>query len=403
MITLPHTRPLPLLVAFLAPFILHPSSFSADWLQFRGPNGGGVSTEAKAAGPQLKVAWSVSLPGRGLSSPIVVGDKVFVTCASGPEQHSLHVFCFDAKSGKTEWERVMRASGRTMTQSKTNVAAPTPCSDGERVFAQYSSNDLFAFDLDGNLQWLRGLTYDYANASNSLGMAQSLSVVGGTLIVQSENDSESFAAGLDVTTGVNRWKIDRPKAANWTTALHLDTGGTKPVVALQSSKGILGIEPSTGREVWNYADGASTIPSSAMGGGILYAASHGITALRPEGSSVSQLWRNEKLNPGTASPVIIGDAIYVLNNAGVLIRASTKNGDEAWKLRLKGPFSGSPVAAGKFIYIAGERGDFQVVDTTAKDGEVVCTVELKETILSTPAISNGAVFIRSDGTLWKLN
>jgi outer membrane protein assembly factor BamB len=296
---------------------------------------------------------------------------------------------------------VMRATGRTMTQSKTCVAAPTPCSDGKLVFAQYSSNDLFAFDLDGNLQWLRGLTYDYSNASNSLGMAQSLSVVGGTLVVQSENDSESFAAGLDTTTGVNKWKIDRPKAANWTTALHVNAGG-RQIVTLQSSKGILGIEPETGSEVWNYADGASTIPSSAISDGIIYAVSHGITALQPDGRSISQLWRNEKLNPGTASPLVVGDSIYVMNNAGVLIRASIKNGDEAWKLRLKGPFSGSLVSAGKYLYIAGERGDFQVVDTTAKEGEIVCTVELKETILSTPAISNGAVYIRSDGKLWKL-
>jgi len=390
------------LLLILSSFVIPHSSFSADWLQFRGPNGSGVSKEAKAPGPELKIAWTAELPGRGLSSPIVVGGKVFVTCASGPEQQNLHVFCFDAKTGKVKWERVLRATGRTMTQSKTCVAAPTPCSDGKLVFAQYSSNDLFAFDLDGNLQWLRGLTYDYSNASNSLGMAQSLTVIGGTLVVQSENDSESFAVGVDVTTGVNKWKIDRPKAANWSSAIHLTAGGPKAVVALQSSKGILGIEPDTGLQVWNYADGASTIPSSAIGDGIIYAVSHGITALQPDGGSISQLWRNEKLESGTASPLVVGDAIYVLNKAGVLIRASTKNGDEAWKLRLKGPFSGSLVSAGKFIYIAGERGDFQVVDTTAKEGEIVSTVELKETILSTAAISNGALFIRSDGKLWKL-
>ena len=394
-------RPLTLLVAGISALGISCSALAADWLQFRGPNGAGVSAESKTPGPQVKVAWTADLPGRGLSSPIVVGDKVFVTCASGPEQQNLHVFRFDAKTGKTIWERVMRATGRTMTQSKTCVAAPTPCSDGKLIFAHYSSNDLFAFDLDGNLQWLRGLTYDYSNASNSLGMAQSLSVIDGTLVVQSENDSESFAAGIDTATGVNKWKIDRPKAANWTTALHVKAGG-RQIVTLQSSKGILGIEPDTGREVWNYADGASTIPSSATSDRIIYAVSHGITALQPDGNSISQLWRNEKLNPGTASPLVIGDAIYVVNGAGVLIRASLKNGDEAWKLRLKGPFSGSPVAAGKYIYIAGERGDFQVVDTTAKEGEIVNTVELKESILSTPAISGGAVYIRSDGKLWKL-
>jgi len=384
---------LPLL---LSSFVILHSSFAADWPQFRGPNASAVSTEA-APGPKVEIAWSVDLPGRGLSSPIIIGDKVFLTCSSGPDQSNLHVFCFGTADGKKVWERVMKTTGRTMTHNKTSVAAATMCSDGERVFALYSSNDLFAFDLAGNLLWLRGLTYDYANASNSLGMSSSPVVVGDTLIVQSENDSESLAVGIDVTTGKNRWKKERPKAANWTSAVVYHD-----VVALQSSKGLTGIQPHTGEIVWDYTDGASTIPSSAVTENAIYVPSNGVTALVPEKGAASQLWRAPGLKPGTGSPLVIGDSIYVLNGTGVLIKASTANGDEAWKLRLKGPFSGSPVAAGKYIYIASERGDFQVVDTTAKEGEIVHTVELKDTILSTPAISDGALYVRSDKKLWKL-
>lgn len=371
----------------------------ADWLQFRGPNSAGVSTETKAPASTLKVAWSADLPGRGLSAPIVVGNKVFVTCASGPEQATLHVFCFDAASGKALWERQLKATGRTMTQSKTCVAAPTPCSDGQTVFALYSSNDLFAFDLDGNLRWLRGLTYDYANASNSLGMAQSPIIVDGTLVVQSENDSESFAAGLDLTTGRNKWKVDRPKAANWTSAVVV----SDKVVALQSSKGVLGVEASSGKTLWNYSDGASTIPSSAVSGGVIYAPSNGITALQPDAGSVTQLWRNEQLKPGTASSLVIGDKLYVVNAAGVLVQAATKDGSTAWKLRLKGPFSGSPVAVGTSVYIVSERGVLQSIDTTAPEGKVVQEIDLAQTVLSTPAIADGALYVRSDGKLWKVN
>lgn len=369
----------------------------ADWPQFRGPNASAVSTEAKTPGDDLKVAWSADLPGRGLSAPIVVGDRVFVTCSSGPGQETLHVFCFNAADGSKRWERVMRTTGRTMTHNKTCVAANTPCSDGDHVFALFSSNDLFAFDLDGKLLWLRGLTFDYPNASNSLGMSQSPVVVDGTLVVQSENDSESFAAGLDVATGRNKWKLERPKAANWSSATVW-----KNVVALQSSKGILAVEPATGKTVWDYSDGASTIPSSVGTGEALFAVSHGITALAPEKGAVTQLWRNEKLNPGTASPLVLGDSLYVVNGAGVLIKASLKNGDEAWKLRLKGPFSGSPVAAGKRLYIVNERGIFQVIDPEAPQGKVLKEIELKETVLTTPAISGGAIYLRSDAKLWKL-
>ena len=373
------------------------ASSAADWLQFRGPNASAVSADDVSPGPKLTTAWSVDLPGRGLSSPIIVGDKVFLTASSGPEQETLHVLCFSAKDGSKLWERALSATGRTMSHKKTCVAAPTPCSDGELVYALYSSNDLFAFDLNGNLRWLRGLTFDYANASNSLGMASSPVVVGQTVVVQSENDSESIALGIDTATGKNRWKMDRPKAANWTSAVIWEGA-----VALQSKTGLTGIDPMTGKVKWDYQDGAATITSSAVTPDGIYIPSNGLTAILPENQSTSQLWRAEGLKPGTPSPLVIGDAIYVVNGAGVMVKASIKDGEEQWKLRMKGPFSGSGVASGDYIYIANERGQFQVIDTTAEEGEVVQTIELDDTILATPAISGGAVFIRSDAKLWKL-
>jgi outer membrane protein assembly factor BamB len=173
-------------------------------------------------------------------------------------------------------------------------------------------------------------------------------------------------------------------------------------VALQSSKGLTGVNPRTGEIEWDYTDGAATIPSSAVTKNAIYVPSNGVTALAPEKGAASQLWRAAGLKPGTGSPLVLNDAIYVLNGAGVLVKGNLANGDELWKLRLKGPLSGSPVAAGKYIYIASERGDFQVIDTTAKEGAVVHTVELKDTVLCTPAISNSALFVRSDKKLWKL-
>lgn len=389
----------------ILPVLTFASLAQADWPQFRGPNASAVSSESKTPGNDLKIAWNVNLPGRGLSAPIIVGDKLFLTAASGPEQAALHVFCFSTKDGSKLWERQMRSTGRTMTHNKTCVAAPTPCSDGQRVFALFSTNDLFAFDLDGNLLWLRGLTYDYANASNSLGMAQSPLIVDGVLVVQSENDSESFTAGIDVSTGRNLWKMDRPKAANWSSAL-----AWKNLVVLQSSAGLTAVEPKTGKTAWNYADGASTIPSSALDDSTIYATSNGITALVPEEGAVSQRWRNEKLKPGTASPVVVGDSIYVVNSAGVLLKGDIKTGadDSKFKLRLKGPFSGSPVASGSRLYIVGERGTFQAIETASAEGSILQEIELtnkdsKDLVLGTPAISGGAVYARSDKKLWKLN
>jgi outer membrane protein assembly factor BamB len=311
----------------------------------------------------------------------------------------LHVISFSALTGEKRWERILEATGRTMCQEKTCVAAPTPCSDGARIFALFSSNDLFCFDLEGHLLWLRGLTVDYPNASNSLGMAASPIVVGGVLIVPSENDSESFSAGLEVGTGRNIWKLDRPKLANWTTPSVLGE-----VVCLQSGKGIVAVAPSTGSVLWEFKKGASTIESSVSSNGTLFVPSHGITALKPGTSGeVEEVWNSRQITPGPSSPLGLGDRVYALNGAGVLVAAAAADGASAWKLRLTGPFSGSPVAAGKFIYAVSEKGLVQVIDTAAAEGAIAGQFDLKETVLCTPALAGGAMFVRSDGHLWRLD
>lgn len=391
-------------------FVLAAASTSraADWLQFRGPDGSAVARDGKLP-DKLKINWTAELPGRGLSCPIVVGDKLFVTCASGPQQERLHVFCFSAADGKKIWERQLKATGRTMTQSKTCVAAPSPCSDGKHVFAIWSCNDLAAFDLEGNLLWLRGLTMDYPNVSNSLGMAASLLTVGGVVIVPVENDSESYTLGIDAKTGTNLWKMERPKAANWSSpVVWRPKDGTPPDVLLQSKDGLTAVEVATGSTLWNYAEGASTMSSSVATPDLILAASHGITALLPQtnGAPPKQLWRIEQMNPATASPIAVNGHIYAINSAGVLVQAAIADGGRGWKLRLKGPFSGSPVATGDRILVVNEKGLVQVVDTTAPEGAVLSELQLplreKDLVLSTPALSGDHVFIRSDGNLWQL-
>jgi len=263
-------------LSLLASF-LTASAFAADWPQFRGPDSSAVAPDAQIPA-QPKIDWTVPLPGRGLASPIVVGNKLFVTCASGPKQERLHLFCLDATSGSKVWERQLQATGRTMCQPKNCVAASSPCSDGQHIFALWSSNDLAAFDLDGNLLWVRGLTTDYPNASNSLGMASSPIVVGETLVVVIENDSESYSLGLDVKTGCNLWKLDRPKAANWSSPVvwRADAHAV-PVAVLQSSKGLLAVDPVSGSRLWEYNEGSSTMSSSVVAAGVIYAPSNGIS------------------------------------------------------------------------------------------------------------------------------
>ena len=394
-----------LLLASLA--AASPAAF-ADWTAFRGPAGNGFADAPglpTALDAEKSVTWKTSLPGRGLSCPVVVGDRVFLTASSGPRQERLHVLAYSTADGAKLWERQFMATGRTNCHKKTCVAAPTPVSDGKLLVAQFSSNDVFCLDLDGNLKWLRGLTHDHPNAANSLGMSSSPLIAGGALVTQVENDADSFAAALDLATGRTLWLKTRPKGANWTSpAPLLDLDGKTPLVALQSKTGLLIVEPRTGSERWTYADGASTIPSTTPFAGKLYVPSNGLTALLSgkDGRSHKQLWRENKLRPGTASPVASGGKIHVLNNANVLTAADPETGELLWRLRVTGPFSASPVANKTHAYLLSEKGLLQVIDLRGPEGKLVSSLDLAETHLGTPAISGNALYLRSDRHLRKI-
>ncbi|HJO09028.1 MAG TPA: PQQ-binding-like beta-propeller repeat protein [Verrucomicrobiota bacterium] len=380
---------------------------AGDWPGLRGPLGNGVSNEVGlpiALDVKKHVAWRIDLPGRGLSSPLVLGERVFVTASGGARQDQLQILCLNAADGSLIWQRQFWAMGSTMCHNKTSIAAPTPVTDGKLLYAIFSSNDLFCLDLDGNLRWLRGMTIDYPNARNSLGMASSLVLAGGVLVAQLENDSESFTAGLSRENGTNIWKLSRPKSANWTTATVQKTRTGSELVLLQSGKGIHAVNPENGDVIWHYSDGASTIPSSVLAGGVLYVPSHGVTALElaDDGRSFKQKWRSSRLRPATASPLVHRERVYSLNNAGVLTCGDTDSGKRLWQLRLDGPYSGSPVVADNHLYVFNEEGKVQVVDLSVPEGRIAGEMELGEMILCSPAVSNGAIYVRSNERIWKI-
>jgi outer membrane protein assembly factor BamB len=396
-------------LASLAALLLLADSASraADWPQFRGPSSNGLSDESGVPTTlDLKrdLVWKADLPGRGLSSAIVIGDRVFVTCDSGPKEQRLHVLCFSATDGSKLWERQFWATGRTMCQPKTCIAAPSPASDGKRIVAIFSSNDAVCLDLDGNLIWFRGLGRDYPNASNSLGMSSSVLIAGDVAVAQVESQSDGFTVGLDLNTGTNTWKIERPRRSNWSSPILLKSGG-KDLVVLLSVTNIAAIEPATGNVAWASTNGGSDIASASLCDGVLFVPTHGgLAALQTGGpdEKPKPLWESSQFRPAYASPVVVDGKVFTLNDAGILICGSAATGERLWRLRLKGPFSATPVAVGHFLYCVSEKGIVQVVDVTKPEGEVISEADLGETILSTPAISRGAIYFRSDAHLWKL-
>jgi outer membrane protein assembly factor BamB len=380
---------------------------AADWRQFRGPAGAGA---ADGPAPPIEIgperaAWKADLPGRGLSCPIVVGDRVIVTACTGRLQDRLHVLAFSAADGKKLWERTVFATGPTAAHPKTCMAAPTPVSDGRRIVALFATDDLVCLDLDGNVQWARCLHEEIPGATDGRGLAASPVIVGNTAVVHVETQNVSFAAGIDLDSGVNFWRIDRPQGITWTTPTVLPgwsaTGGD--LVLLQGSTQLSAIEPATGKSAWNIDRHNDQIASGLCRGDVLYIpGENGLGAFRRQAAGPPKLlWESEKLNPSTASPVVIGERLYCPRGQ-ILVVGDVSNGAEVGRLRLRGNAIGaSPVTAGGLLFCAAEDGVVTVMKPSEKEPAVLGNGTVGETLLATPAIAGGALYLRSDGHLWK--
>jgi len=385
------------------PFLL-----AADWLQFRGSENNPVAVDAKLPtkfSAAENVAWKVPVPGRGVSGPIVVGKRVIVTASSGPvHEDRLHVLAYDSDSGKELWHRQVWATGRPFHHPTSANAAPTPASDGQRIFAFFSSNDLVCLDLEGNLLWYRGLGHDYPKAGNDVGMSSSPLVVGDTVVVQVESQGDSFAAGLDVATGENHWRIDRPHAPNWVSPAILKTADGKAAVLLQAADGITAHDPKSGEQLWEFDAKCAGIPSLMTAGGRIFIPAAGVTALETTSAATSPslLWESNKLALGNSSPIVHAGRVYILNKAGVLVCGDEKDGDVAWQLRLKGTFWATPLIAGEHVYACNQDGQCLVVKLGKRDGQLVHTAEMGEGFFGSPAADASGLYLRGEKHLWKI-
>ncbi len=379
----------------------------ADWLQFRGTNGASVSQDAAPPDSwdgETNFAWRADLPGKSVASPIVVKGRVIVTSSSGVNQDRLHVLAYDVETGKRIWSRQFWATGRTLTHPYSAVAAPTPTSDGQRIFAFYSSNDLICLDLDGNLLWYRGLAFDFPKAGNDIGMASSPVVADETVIVQIESQGESFVTGVDVATGESRWRVDRARNPNWVSPVVMPgKRGGRTSVIFQSASGLVGHDVRTGEQLWKFELPCETTPSLAVSEDRIYVPANGLTALDlPANATTPALaWNSSQLNPYPASPVVAADRVYAVNSSGVLSCGDLKDGKRLWQVRLGGRHWSTPVVAGNRIFCINADGKAKVVQL-GETGKVVGSNDFGEAIKSSPAVSDGALYVRSDRYLWKI-
>jgi outer membrane protein assembly factor BamB len=349
------------------------------------------------------IAWKVPLVGRGPSSPIIVGDRVYLTSSTGARQEKLVVTAIETKNGAEAWRRQFWATGRTLTHMASANAAPTPTSDGKRIFAFYSSNDLACLDLDGNLLWYRGLAYDYPKAGNDVGMSSSPVVSGKTVVVQIENFGDSFAAGLDIETGETRWQLSRKATSNWCSPTIFKRKDGKEFVLLQSPNILTAHDPDTGSQVWQYEAECAVIPSAVTNGSRIFLPTQGLTALDIGDETAPRfVWSSNQLNASASSPIVDGDRVYTINRAGVLAAANIDTGKVIWQARIGGSHWATPVIANGHMYCINQEGKVRVVKIGEEKGEIVAETEFGENIQGTPAVEGNAMYVRSDKHLWKI-
>jgi outer membrane protein assembly factor BamB len=380
------------------------SAAAGDWPQFRGPNGTCVTDEKDLPVKWTKTEghrWKAEIPARGVSGPVVVGGKVYVTASSGKKDDRLHVLAYDFKTGEKLWHRQLAATGGTNCHPMTCMAAPTPVADEAGVYALFATGDLAAFDSDGTLRWYRSLVGDYPSITNQVGMASSPILADGKLIVPMDNAGESFLAAVDTKTGVNLWKSDRTREINWVTPVTRSLDGRTPEILFPGRDGLTAYDAATGKKLWTHKGVGGDIPTPTVLGGVVYTPSRGLVALTIADGKATEVWKSAKLSGGMSSPVIYDGVVYAASGAGVVNAADAKTGESLWAERYgqKDKASASPIAGDGKVYVFAEKG-LTTVFKAGRTAEILGTNDLGEEILGTPAVSGGAIVIRTDKTLY---
>ena len=413
---------------------------ASDWPQFRGRNASGVAVGPSAPpvswtlSPAKSIAWKTALPGLAHSSPIVWGDRIYVTTAVAAEgkpgvvlgdsdkagidpaadtgRHSWRLIALDKQSGRIVWDKVAHEGVPRMKRHvKASHASATPATDGRHIVAIMGSEGLFAFDMNGTLQWRADLgVMDVGlvdDPTMQWGPASSPVIVENMVIVQNDRHRDSFLAAFDITTGKEIWRANHEDYPSWATPAVVQMNGRTQIVT-NSGQYIRGFDPASGKELWRLSDNRTQVkvPSPIVAGDLIIVTGgyppggRPIYAIRPDGTGElnerSLAWKTDRGAPYTGTPLAYGGLLYALTDNGILSAYDPANGERVYQQRIAGGagFSASPVAANGRLYLASEDGDVFVVRAGRAFG-LVATNRMGEPLIATPAISGNAIFIRT--------
>jgi len=421
-----------------------------DWPSFRGREASGVSEKQNlpdtwnpATGQNI--LWKTPIPGLAHSSPIVWGDTIFVSSAiSGNAKATFKpglygdgdasddrapqrwmLYAIDKRTGKIRWERVAFAGEpRNKRHIKSTYASSSPATDGRIVVAWFGSQGIVAYDMDGGLRWSVDLgrvdmgAYDLP--AYEWGPASSPIIWNGLVIVQCDTQADSFVVAFDEQTGETVWKTDRNELPSWGSPNVVATSAG-PELVTNASNFVRGYDPKTGRELWHLGGSSKiTAPTPILASGLHIIASgrapeRPIFAVRPGSRGDLTLAKDATANSNVVwsktgrgsympTPLAYRGVLYVVNNNGVFDAYDPATGTEIYRQRLPlvgSGYSASPVAADGKIYLANEDGEMLVVEA-GSTFKHLATNSMGETIMATPALSDGVMFVRGASTLFAI-
>ncbi len=418
---------------------------AACWPRFRGIDGAGVEDSRPLPTTWSKkdnVMWKADLPGKGWSSPIVWGNRVFITTAIPegkveapwvPEkmedngkgypttvEQRWTVICLDLRTGKKLWQReAARAVPNWLTHPKGSHASETPATDGERVYALFGGVGVFCYTVDGKPLWSR--KWGPSKMLFNWGTAIGPEAADGRVIVVNDNEESSWLLCLDAKNGKEVWQVKRDEKSNWCNPLVWKHAGRTEIVTAGSR--VVRSYDMDGKLLWELKGMSyATIPSPFVYHDRLYIASgHASGPITPiycikpgaegdislkEGETINAWvsWRDAKAGPYVPTPIAYRDLVYSLRDSGVLMALAEADGKAGYRARIaRGPIpiTASPVAGDGKVYCLGEKGNMAVVEA-GPEFKVLATNDLGEDTLATPAIADGSLLIRTLNSLYRI-
>jgi outer membrane protein assembly factor BamB len=361
------------------------------------------------------IAWKQAIPGTGWSSPVLAGGSVYLTTAVEDELGvSLRVVCLNAENGQMLWNmEAIRPSAEDVKvmHQKNSLASPTPIVDGDRLYAHYGHMGTAALDLRGNVIW-RQTDVKYPPMHGNGG---SPVLVGDLVVFSCDGSKDPFVVALDRASGTPRWKqpreVGKAQPFSFSTPLVIDVDGAKQVISPGSGY-VAAYDPVNGKEIWRvrYGDGFSVVPRPVFAHGMVYVCTGYIRpivlAIDPHGATgdvtdTHVRWKNDRSGPLTPSVLVAGNELYFVSDNGVATCVDARTGQRHWTERLGGAFSASPVFADGRVYFLNEAGVTSVVKA-GTEYELLAKNDLEERALASPAVDDGAMYLRTQSHLWRI-